>query len=90
MVIYKVQKYTVWHDKFAFVSNFVYIHSQAGAQFGIVVVKLPTQLAPPFSGAGLVQVLVSVRTPPPQASEQTPSTQSDQPPSTVYTHIPIR
>ena len=44
----------------------------------------PRQFRPPLLGAGLVQVLSLVFTPPPQLLEQLPKDpQLDQPPSTV-------
>ncbi len=48
---------------------------------------LVSQSSPPRSGAGLVQVLVLVRTPGPQPAEQGPSDQADHPPCTAFLYL---
>ena len=47
------------------------------------MVAEPAQLAPPLAGAGSLHCLVLVRTPVPQLTEQVPSSNGDQLPSTV-------
>ena len=50
----------------------------------IVSIASPSQSFPPQDGGGLSQLLVLFWTPPSHSSEQLPTVQFDQPPSTAY------
>ena len=50
----------------------------------IVSIASPSQSFPPQDGGGLSQLLVLFWTPPSHSSEQFPTVQFDQPPSTVH------
>ena len=60
------------------------IPGQAGRLQTSVVVADPAHSLPPLAGAGLLHSLVLFRIPLPQVTEQTPSSNLDQSPSTRY------
>ena len=66
-------------------SHELHIHPPGQASRSQVAVSIlsPTQSAPPLDGAGLLHSLVLSTTPEPQVTEQSPSTNGDQLPSTV-------